>query len=311
MEPIAPHSFENAGAHESPPDARDFTPERIRVLASAAPPVHQQANQNGPLQLPIFYQAQTPACIPHSLTWAYCYKQYLKNKAWPATALSPRFLYALCKANDGVPNVGGTYPRTGYKMLQTYGIAPDSDFPNTVTLPLAQYQATTGITSTAYADAKPISGDTYTGPIALDADSLKAAIDEYSAITMCLQIGNEWWTAANGATSWEEKDVLPVRPPKSVVSGHQIAIYGYDETQFYFANSFGSAWGDNGYGWLDIAAYQPYFKEAWGITELTPDVVATLKQAAQQLQTEQQTAPTQQSEAWINALLAWLENLAS
>lgn len=304
---MEPHSFDNPGAVQSPVDHRDFTQERVNGLAGAAPATHATSNQGAPLiNFPIFYQGKTPACVAHSTAWAYIYKYWLTNKQQYPTLLSPRFLYALCKANDGVPNVEGTYPRTAVNMLQKYGISPDSDYTNDVTLPLSTYQSTSLITPTAYTAAKPISGDTYIS-VALDVDSIKAAIDQYGSVLMCLSLDGQWWSAPNGTASWAADDVLPVRPPATIVSGHQVCIYGYDEKYLYFANSFGTAWGVNGYGWLDPTAYKPWFKECWAITELTPEVIQALQQAAQVL--EEQKPQNTVAEAWIQALLAWLQNL--
>ena len=119
-----------------------------------------------------------------------------------------------------------------------------------------------------------------------------------------IKIGSEWWTSPSGITSWLAKDVLPVRPPKTTVSGHQIAIYGYDETYFYFANSFGNTWGNNGYGTMVIANYMPYFKECWSIEALPQEVVQGIKTV---IQTQNAPSPTTTTSLnWLDRLILFL-----
>ena len=43
------------------------------------------------------------------------YKKYIE--------LSPRYLYSICKKNDGAPDEEGTYPRVAMKMLLNYGVS--------------------------------------------------------------------------------------------------------------------------------------------------------------------------------------------
>jgi hypothetical protein len=81
-------------------------------------------------------------------------------------------------------------------------------------------------------------------------DGLKRAIYQNKAVILGIRVGSEFWTAPNGTISWDEADILPLRTPKVIVSGHYITAHSYDENYIYFANSFGPTWGRNGHGYF-------------------------------------------------------------
>lgn len=295
-----PHSFENSGAYPSPADSRDFHDYHVRgELGAFALPTHKTINIPDVSFIPALYQGKTSACVPHSRTWAFHYKYWIANKI--LLTLSPRFGYAIDKAADGIPQIQGTSPRIDLKQFQGKGECDVSLFPNDVTLPLPQYQDAKLIPSTATVAALKYNNINYIS-VALDPDSIKAAIDDWSVVLACVSIGSEWWTSPTGVTSWSSNDVLPVRPPATIISGHQIAIYGYDDTYFYFANSFGSAWGNNGYGYMSISSYMKFIKECWSIEALPQEVVQGIKVVIQQTQ----SIPSPVSLSWLDRLILWL-----
>jgi len=75
----------------------------------------------------IFMQGQQPSCVAHGVAWAVMYYHWKKTGVY--VKLSPRFLYALCKANDGIPNEEGTYIQTAIAMAEKYGVCEESYFP--------------------------------------------------------------------------------------------------------------------------------------------------------------------------------------
>ena len=110
----------------------------------------------------------------------------------------------------------------------------------------------------------------------LSFDGIKKAIYENGLVLLGVHVGNEWWTAPNGNSSWQEADILPLRPPKVRISGHAILAYGYDENYIYFRNSFGSTWGREGDGYFG-ANYASQVYEGWIFKDLAPEVVAEMK----------------------------------
>ena len=63
---------------------------------------------------------------------------------------------------------------------------------------------------------------------------------------------------------------LGIEPTKAnFKGGHAICIMGYDEDKkaFRMVNSWGKAWGDNGFLWLGEEFVQKWCAEAWGVKE--------------------------------------------
>ncbi|MBN2011457.1 hypothetical protein JW960_19145 [candidate division KSB1 bacterium] len=51
-----------------------------------------------------------------------------------------------------------------------------------------------------------------------------------------------------------------------VNSGHAVAIVGYDEDGFLIKNSWGTGWGENGYGWISFDYHRLFALEAISLT---------------------------------------------
>ena len=47
--------------------------------------------------------------------------------------------------------------------------------------------------------------------------------------------------------------------------GHAVAIVGYDDNGFIFKNSWGTGWGDKGYGWVSFDYHRLFCAEAFGM----------------------------------------------
>lgn len=59
---------------------------------------------------------------------------------------------------------------------------------------------------------------------------------------------------------------LDVYHPVLEDRGHAVAIVGYDSTRFIVRNSWGTDWGDAGFGYASLEYAQEAFTEAYGIT---------------------------------------------
>jgi len=84
-------------------------------------------------------------------------------------------------------------------------------------------------------------------------DNIANAIDEQGALPSRFVIGEEWWTAP----------IEPLRPPKTVISGHAINITNYNGDSMRLANSWGIDWADKGTAYFLFSQYRP--TEAWGV----------------------------------------------
>lgn len=149
-------------------------------------------------------------------------------------------------------------------------------FPNDVTLAVPTYSNAALIPPEAFTVAKDRLVKSYVALTDLSFAGIKAAIAQNKVVLLGVKVGNEWWTAANGQTSWNPTAIFPLRPPANVVSGHAILAYGYDENYIYFRNSWSTEWGNNGNGFFG-ADYIPFVQEAWTFMDLAPEVVTKLK----------------------------------
>ena len=91
--------------------------------------------------------------------------------------------------------------------------------------------------------------------------------------------GDGWrrWLATNGPImtrfdvdrTWENasdtKGLLDAYKPKTKRGGHAVAIVGYTRDRFIVRNSWGTGWGDRGFGYASLAYAQDAFTEAYGV----------------------------------------------
>ncbi len=120
--------------------------------------------------------------------------------------------------------------------------------------------------------------------VPVNRDAMAEAIHNSKAgILVRFSLGNEWFTAPNGQTSWNKKDIEPLRPPKKVITGHAVTESNYDGGSFRIANSWGWEWCDLGTAYHSFGAYKP--TEAWAVwyqeEELPKEIVAQKEERQQ------------------------------
>jgi C1A family cysteine protease len=86
------------------------------------------------------------------------------------------------------------------------------------------------------------------------------------------------WLANNGPiltrldvdATWDNatytKGNLDVYQPNTTRGGHAVALVGYTPTRFIVRNSWGTGWGDKGFGYASIAYAKAAFTEAYGVS---------------------------------------------
>lgn len=100
----------------SPPDERDY------ALSSVAPIVKRYPEAIlPPFDLTISHQGATPSCVGHACSTI---KQYLELKEKVSKDFDGDWLYYKCKEVDGIPQIQGTYLRTGLEILRKVGAKP-------------------------------------------------------------------------------------------------------------------------------------------------------------------------------------------
>lgn len=255
MNPITPHAFTNLGGQKKTVDVNDIH------LGGAGPIqyTHPTTLTNAKAwTMTVEYQGGQPACGAHA-------GAEIKDLSL-GSRFSPRFTWEDLKSFDGWPIDSGTDIRSIFKSVTKTGVLDFAQLGNDVSLPETVYaQAPTAQMRSL---AAPNAGMGYGFITDLSFDGLKQFITDHGPTIILLRVGAEWWTAANGQSSWAEKDILPVRPPQSVVSGHFVLAHSFDEQYIYFLNHWSNGWGRGGHGYFG-ANYIPFVNDAGALFPLS------------------------------------------
>lgn len=207
-----------------------------------------------PFKLPqnIYMQYQIPDCVENAVAFAQRYDE------WKATGIIPN----LCRRElaiktvqaDGFPFSAGTNLQVALDIAHKQGIGDAQYFPDDHTLDEATFIGAS-LPQTVIDSAQAHKIPSYAFVSDLSVNGLKNAIYQNGIVLIGIKVSDWWWTAPSGNASWQVNDILPIRPIDAThpqVSGHAVALYGYDTQYFYFMNWWSPQWGDQGHGWFGI-----------------------------------------------------------
>lgn len=233
-------------------------------------------------KLPVWNQKKNGSCTGHA---GAKYKQKLEEiETGQIVNLSARFPYTLAKCQDDYPGEG-TYPRLIAKNFQKVGCATEDTVPNNSDLPHEDYvykRIEANIPKAAFVEAKKYAINSYAFPDVAVADELKRAVIEGNGAMLLMRVGKEWWYKKDySAPSWDKNEVVPLRAPQEIVSGHEVYLYGYEtldngRVKFYILNSWSVDWGDSGKAWFYHDEYKPFLDEAITFVDLPNDWLEAL-----------------------------------
>ena len=229
------------GAIIRQPDIRDYP------LGAFTPTTYPDTYFADISWAPVENQQKLPVCSAFA-------GSFLKN-IQDNRRLSPAYLWKKIKQIDGYPPESGTDMLAIFKTLNKTGVCEYGQGIDNSSVDLATYTDPSSITMAMSADAQDHRIDTYAFQFNPTIEQIKAAIYEHKVVIALLRIGTEFYTP-----SWAAKDILPLRPPQSIIGGHFIVLYGYDKENIYFRNEWSSAWGANGNGYFN-SSYLPYVVE--------------------------------------------------
>lgn len=190
-------------------------------------------------------QGQIGACTAFASigTMEYVAKKFMGSKI--EDLLSERFTYYISRETTGIQPTddSGAYLRDVIKTLAKQGTCLEKTcpyLPNDVKTTL-----TSKPSSQAYDEAKNYEILNYAN-IPEDANCLvtmKGVISKGYPVIGGFTCYENLWDGVGGQ--------IPL-PKGQIVGGHAVCIIGFDDTKqmFKFKNSWGVAWGDNGYGYL-------------------------------------------------------------
>lgn len=235
------------GAIADKPDLRDY---RLDVVGAAVllPPIFsvRQYIKN------IKDQGSSLSCGGQAFSYYAEVLTSIRDGAF--TPLSAKDPYS----NVYIPGLGSG-ARDLLKFLLGNGIALESDvpsYPNSeANLESIQASWMAGVRDRAFQQWF----SSYTTFSSTDINQVKQAIYQGNGAVIAVRGNNVGWTTANGV----------VTPPADIITtwGHFLLLTGFSDVtqQIEFVNSWGTDWGDKGFGYMPYS----YLQQGWGSSEWT------------------------------------------
>lgn len=255
---MEPHGFTALGGLDKTIDNRDIS---LGAITSPTYTFAASTWNTVAWASAVEYQAQQPACGAHS-------GAKINGLAYNSR-FTPRYQWANIKSFDGLPLDAGTDMRSIFKSLKNSGSLDFVLMGNDATLDEQTY-AHPVITQLMTLNAGTHVAPGYGFASDLSFNGIKQYINDHGAIILLVEVGKEWWTAPSGVNSWQEADILPLRPPATIVSGHFVVAHSYDEKYIYFINSWSNTWGRAGHGYFGVN-YMPSVRDAGTLIHLLFD----------------------------------------
>jgi C1A family cysteine protease len=184
------------------------------------------------------------------------------NRLDKTKLLSPRFVWMASKETDEFTKrpetfieVAGTTLKAAMDIMRNYGNVLDTDLPFHINTLMFG-----GNDNTFYANASTRKAANYFN-LGKDLSQWRSWIAANGPILVGLSVDETWENAA--ATGGK----LDTFVPASVRGGHAVCIVGYTPERFIIRNSWGTTWGDKGFGYASPAYIaDAFFNESYGVT---------------------------------------------
>jgi C1A family cysteine protease len=178
--------------------------------------------------------------------------------------LSPRYLWMASKETDtstSQPTTfiesSGTSLKSALDIARKFGAVRDS------ILPFASGKLYGGQAKTFYAVASQLRIGSYFN-LSLekghDLEDWRTWLANKGPIMVRLDVDRTW----DDARAAQGK--LDVYRPETTRGGHAVALVGYTPDRFIVRNSWGTSWGDQGFGYASLAYAQDAFTDAYGVS---------------------------------------------
>jgi hypothetical protein len=207
---------------------------------------------------PVRNQRSTGACVGFAtadgvLRWHYVDKGLIKKD----DEISPRFIWMANKETDeitGFPTTfierAGTQTKLALAVARSYGCVLEDDLPMSGALSSLSPAA-------FYAKAATLRIASYHN-LGTKSTTWKAWLAKQGPILTRLGVDRTW----DRATRTDGH--LEAYQPDTVRGGHAVTLVGYTADHFIVRNSWGNAWGDDGFAYASNAYAREAFTEAYG-----------------------------------------------
>lgn len=196
-------------------------------------------------------QGPDGTCVAHACVHLKDYQER-KERGDPNIMLSTRRLYDMCKAVDGLPG-SGTFYRVALKICQNVGVCLESCCPYSADGPVppcAEWET----------QAAEYKIQTY-ARVEIDPDQICQALATFGPILGGVEVTGEWT---------KTKGHIGVVAGARRIGGHAICLTGYDRAakEIKFINSWGTSWGEGGYGYLSFDYLVKYGLDFWSVVDI-------------------------------------------
>lgn len=176
--------------------------------------------------------------------------------------LSPRFVWMASKETDEFTTKpqtfieeAGTSLKSAMDIVRKYGTALDSELPFDISTNMF-----IGTESAFYASASTRKAANYFN-LGKNISQWKSWLANNGPILAGLSVDATWENAADNAGK------LDTFLPNTARGGHAICIVGYTPDRFIIRNSWGTTWGDKGFGYASHSYIKDaFFPESYGVT---------------------------------------------
>lgn len=243
-------------------DIRDYNANEVAAVKKkiTVPGEHLLTEKYFP---PIEDQGNLGSCTANAATGMV---EYMERKASNThTDMSRLFLYKVTRKLMGVTGDTGAYLRDTMKALRTFGAPPERNYPYDITKFDAEPSAYHYAMAANYKSLKYMRVD-QPGMTGLE---IVEAVKTQSARGYPMMFGFTCYESLYSPEADAGNIPFPA-PTEQVIGGHAMDIVGYStkKAALRIRNSWGTSWGDKGYGWLPFNyIYAGLLDDIWLVTK--------------------------------------------